>query len=392
MPPDAPASEHERLLPLAILSLIVGAATGFVGAIFRLCLDKANLLRDALANWAHVSGPIGLIAVVAACAAATACAAWLVRRFAPRASGSGIPHTELVLKGELPPAPFRLIPVKFIGGVLAIGAGLALGREGPSVQIGAGLADLVGKMFRRNWPDCRVLIAAGAGAGLATAFNAPLAGAVFVLEELVRRFETRIGIAALGASATAMSVARYFLGNRPEFLVPQLPYPSAQTQILFLALGIVAGIAAIAYNRTLLATIGLSDRFHRLPAELRAGVIGAAVGLLVWFMPKFVGGGEVLTQQTLDGTMAIGLLAAVFVLRFVLGAVSYAAKTPGGLFAPMLVLGAQIGLLFAALCDFAPATARHAGYRVCHRRHGRFLHRRRPRARDRHRPHYRNDR
>ena len=133
-----------------------------------------------------------------------------------------------MLNGDLPPAPFILIPVKFVGGVLAIGAGLALGREGPSVQIGASLAHLVGKTARRNWPDCRVLIAAGAGAGLATAFNAPIAGAVFVLEELVRRFETRIAIAALGASATAMSVARIFLGDAPEFHIAPLPYPSAE--------------------------------------------------------------------------------------------------------------------------------------------------------------------
>ena len=352
MPPDAPVSERDRLLPLALLSLLVGAATGLVGAVFRLSLDKADLLRNALARWAHIQGPLGLFAVVAACAAATAAAAWLVRRFAPRASGSGIPHTEAVLKGDLPPAPLWLIPVKFVGGVLAIGAGLALGREGPSVQIGAGLAQLVGRIFRREWVDCRVLIAAGAGAGLATAFNAPIAGAVFVLEELVRRFETRIGIAALGASATSMLVARQFLGEAPEFEVPLLPYPSMQAQMLFFVLGIVAGVAAIAYNRTLLATIRFANSLQRWPVELRAAIIGATVGLLVWFTPSFVGGGEALTQQSLNGTMTVGVLAAVFVLRFALGSVSYAANTPGGLFAPMLVLGAQLGLLFAVLCDF----------------------------------------
>jgi chloride channel protein, CIC family len=353
MPTDKPYRDRENLLPLALLSLVVGAATGFVGALFRLGLDEATGLRDALAHWAHLEGPVGLIAVVAACTVCTAVAAWLVRRFAPRASGSGIPHTEAVLNGDLPPAPFLLIPVKFVGGILAIGAGLALGREGPSVQIGASLAQLIGKIFRRNWPDCRVLIAAGAGAGLAAAFNAPIAGAVFVLEELVRRFETRIAIAALGASATAMSVARVFLGDAPEFHIQPLPYPSAQAQVLFLVLGVVAGIVAIAYNKTILAALGLSDRFARWPVELRAAIIGAAVGLLVWFTPNFVGGGELLTQQTLDGKMTIGLVAAVFVLRFVLGAISYASKTPGGLFAPMLVLGAQLGLLFAALCHVA---------------------------------------
>lgn len=300
--------------------------------------------------WAQGETVAGFVIVVATCAAATAVAAWLVRRFYPQASGSGIPHVEAVLNQEVPPAPLRLIPVKFAGGVLAIGAGLALGREGPSVQMGAGLAHLVGKVFRRGWPDCRALLAAGAGAGLATAFNSPIAGTIFVLEELVRRFETRMAIAALGASATAMMVARLFLGNAPDFRVEPLPYADPETLGLFLVLGGVAGLLAVAYNRTLLGTIAVADRLQRWPVELRAAFVGAAVGMLASFAPDLVGGGETLTQRTLRGTEPLALLPFVFLLRFVLGAVSYAAQTPGGLFAPMLVLGAQLGLLFGALC------------------------------------------
>src|SRR5262249_51231211 len=153
----------------------------------------------------HSKAFAGFLVVSIVCAAAAATAAWLGGRFSPQASGSGIPHVEAVLNGQLPQAPFRIIPVKFVCGLLAIGAGLALGREGPTVQMAATIGHLVGKAFRRNWPDCRVLLAAGAGAGLATAFNAPIAGAIFVLEELVRRFEMRVAIAALGASATAIS-------------------------------------------------------------------------------------------------------------------------------------------------------------------------------------------
>ena len=199
---DGPGS----LLALALLALVVGAAAGLLGALFRLALAQADRLRDAAIAMAH-GQQNGSLLVILACAAATALAAWLVREFSPHASGSGIPHVEAVLHEEVPQAPFRLIPVKFFGGLLAIGAGLALGREGPSVQMGASIAHLIGKVFRRNWPDCRVLFAAGAGAGLATAFNAPMAGAAFVLEELVRRYEPRIAIAALAASATAISVS-----------------------------------------------------------------------------------------------------------------------------------------------------------------------------------------
>jgi CIC family chloride channel protein len=346
------ADEPGSLMVLALLALVVGAAAGLLGALFRLALGQANRLRDAAIALAHGqhSGPL---LVILACAAATALAAWLVREFSPHASGSGIPHVEAVLHAELPQAPYRLIPVKFFGGLLAIGAGLALGREGPSVQMGASIAHLVGKVFRRNWPDCRVLFAAGAGAGLATAFNAPMAGAVFVLEELVRRYEPRIAIAALAASATAITVSRVFLGDAPDFHIDALTYPSFEVRPLYFGLGAVAGATAVVYNRTLLATLAAAERLRFLPVELRAALIGAGVGALAWIAPDLVGGGDPITQRTLLGMELFSVIPYLFALRLVLGAISYAAGTPGGLFAPMLVLGAQLGLFFGIACQLA---------------------------------------
>ena len=348
------SEQHGSLLALALLALIVGAAAGLLGAMFRLALQKADTLRDAVIASAHIQRGIGFVVVVAACSIATALAAWLVRRFSSHASGSGIPHVEAVLHGELlPQSPFRLIPVKFFGGLLAIGSGLALGREGPSVQMGASIGHLVGEIGHRNWPDCRVLFAAGAGAGLATAFNAPMAGAVFVLEELVRRFEPRIAIAALAASSTAIAVCRMFLGEAPDFHVDTLAYPGLGAKPLFFGLGLAAGFLAIVYNRTLLATLDAANRLHGLPVELRAALIGAAVGILAWFAPDLVGGGDGISQRTLLGMESLTLIPALFALRLGLGAVSYAAGTPGGLFAPLLVLGAQLGLFFGMACQLA---------------------------------------
>src|SRR5215510_8940737 len=166
------AERYGSLLMLALSALVAGAAAGLVGVVFRLSLVWADRLRDTLVKWGHDRTIPGFLLVTGICATATGIAAWLVRRFSPHASGSGIPHVEAVVKEELRPAPFQLVPVKFLGGVLSIGSGLALGREGPSIQMGASLAHLVGKVFRRGWPDCRVLLAAGGGAGLATAFNA----------------------------------------------------------------------------------------------------------------------------------------------------------------------------------------------------------------------------
>ena len=348
-----PASEKEgNLLVLAALALVVGAAAGIVGAMFRLTLAQADHLRNLLVGWAHGHAVIGFVVLVATCAAATGFAAWLVRRFSPPASGSGIPRVEAVLEGKLPTAPFRMASVKYVGGVLAIGSGLALGREGPSVQMGATIAVFIGHMWRRCWADCRVLLAAGAGAGLATAFNSPIAGAIFVLEELVQRFEHRIAVAALAASATAIAVARIFLGETPDFDVGAVSYASAEVQPLFFVFGAVAGLLGIAYNWALLVTLTKTRGLTKVPVELRAGVIGAAVGVLAWFAPGLVGGGDNITAQTLAGSEPITAVAIAFVLRFWLGPISYAADTPGGLFAPILVLGAQSGVLFAAACRF----------------------------------------
>jgi chloride channel protein, CIC family len=241
--------------------------------------------------------------------------------------------------------------VKFVAGVLAIDSGLALGREGPSVQMAAAIAHLIGKEFRRGWPDCRVLLAAGAGAGLATAFNAPIAGAIFVLEELVRRFELRVAIVALGASATAISFSRVLLGEAADFHVGALAYSGAATRPLYFVLGAVVGLTAVVYNRLLLGTIATIDQLGRWPVELRAGVIGAGVGMLAWFAPDLVGGGDAITQRALAGADTLAVLPLVFLLRLGLSAISYAAGTPGGLFAPMLVLGAQFGLFFGQLCQ-----------------------------------------
>src|SRR5262249_18494719 len=156
---------------------------------------------------------------------------------------------------------------------------------GPSVQMGAGMAHVFGTVFRYNKQDVMALLAACAGAGLATAFNAPIAGAIFVLEELVRRFDTRVTIATLAASAGAIGVARWALGEGRDFQVPPLDYAGVGAVPVALVLGVVAGVLGIAYNHAILGALRTAERLGRVPAEVRAALIGAAVGLLAWYAP-----------------------------------------------------------------------------------------------------------
>ena len=264
----------------------MGAATGVVCAIFRLALEQADRLRDLVIAWAHGQALVGFLLVVTAGAAA-ALAAWLVRRFAPHATGSGIPHVEAVLRQEVPPASFLLLPVKFVGGLLAIGSGLALGREGPSVQMGASIAHIAATLSQRCWADSRVLMAAGAGAGLATAFNAPIAGAVFVLEELVQRFEQRIAIAALAASATAIAHGPGDPGQPDGFHRHR-----ARSRALARACPCSLSWAPSPGCSPLATTVRCSrpwppfERLRVLPPEARAALVGAAVAVVAWFAPS----------------------------------------------------------------------------------------------------------
>ena len=344
-----PAQGSRNPVVLAILSIIVGAFAGLVGAIFRVCLQQADVLRATIIGRAQLRGWSGILLVIAIPAVAAGIAAWLVRRFSPESTGSGIPHVEKQLKQGWSGNPVRIVLVKFFGGILAIGSGLALGREGPSIQTGGGIGQLVGEAFQRNANERRVLLAAGAGAGLATAFNAPIAGAVFVLEELVGRFDGPVTIATLGASAGAIAVARVILGVAPDFQIDALKNPGFGTVPANLALGIMFGFLGVAYSRMLLKVLDLSATIGKIPVMWRASVIGGLVGLLGWFSPNIIGGGDNLTEQALRGGVLLRDLLLLMVIRFTLGPLSYAARTPGGLFAPMLAIGSQGGLLFGTI-------------------------------------------
>jgi CIC family chloride channel protein len=351
------------LFAVAALSVVVGAFTGGVGALFRVFLHTADGWRTNVIVRAHSWGLPGFVFVVLGIALISSLAAWLVSRFAPGASGSGIPDVEHQLRVGRFENPLPIVVVKFIGGVLAIGGGLVLGREGPTVQMGGDIGDLVGRAFRRSDRECRLLLAAGAGAGLATAFNAPIAGAIFVLEELTGSFEIAMTAATLGASASAICVSRVFLGQSPDFQVPALGFLDFGVFSVSLVIGILMGFLGVAYNRCLLFALNVSSRFAQFRGALRAAAIGSLVGVVGWFMPLLIGAGDLLTQEILDGKILLGALAYGFLLHFFLGPASYATRTPGGLFAPMLTVGAQAGTLLFMLCGnlfpYLNATSQH---------------------------------
>lgn len=344
-----------RVIRISAASIFTGLMIGLVGGVFRYLLLRAGRLRDLLMYSSHGWPRLGWLLPVVVVAFGAGLARFLVVRFAPLAAGSGIQHVEAVFSGEAKPAGLAIVPVKFLGGLLALGSGLALGREGPTVQMGAALASLSSKALALEDEDYKIVQAAGAGAGLAVAFNAPIGGSIFVFEELTGSFSPWLLVATLAATSVAIWLMRLMLGSTMDFVVKQALNHIWHVSPFFL-LGTLLGAVGVFYNKITLASLHLSDRYAKIPSVYRAVAIGAAIGLIAWLRPALVGGGDRLTQSILSDRYATEALLAVFCVRFVIGPLSYAAGTPGGLFTPILLLGASSGAIFAGVLNyFVPA-------------------------------------
>lgn len=341
------ASGLSRLLLVAALA---GVLVGLAGGAFRWCLEALHVsLLDGL-QWLHdpsnTHGLPGWLWIVLASAISVALARALVR-LAPMAGGSGIQHVEAVMHGQADPAPLRALPVKFFGGLLAMAPGLALGREGPTVQMAAIIGTQCGRLARLSREDRFMLYTAVAGAGLSVAFNAPLAGAAFVIEEVARRVTMRRLLVTLTAVATGVGVFRTHFGNMTDFSVTLTQGLSLTDMLLMTLLGALCGLLGAAYNRSVVSGLNLFARAPTLPPEAKAAAVGALVGLLSWSHPEWVGSGEHRVQSIFDGHLAISALLVLFAVRWVFGVVSYAPGVPGGIFAPLLLLGTTLGSLWA---------------------------------------------
>jgi CIC family chloride channel protein len=354
-PPVPPSAESEedrsRLLALACSGLAVGAIAGLIGSAFNFALGAAERFRGSVLDWAHHYPGVGWLAPVLLAAGAAFVARWLVRRYAQEASGSGVQRVEAVIRGDAGRLNPAVLPVKFVGGVLALGAGFALGREGPTVQMAAAIGEGWARLFKLRPGDHRALLAAGAGAGLAAAFNAPLAGAIFVFEELLRRFELRVAVATLAACSGGLAVMRTLIGDRLVFAVPPMVLDLFPGYLLCLAFGTVMGALGVLYSRMVVAGLDLAERMRRISPETQAAMVGGVVGLLAFFAPQTIGSGESQVQAMLDGGHALATIAILFAVRLVLGPLCYAPGLPGGLFAPLLAIGAAAGLLMGMVAE-----------------------------------------
>ncbi len=348
--PPTDDAERGSLARLVIVAAVGGALAGLVGGLFRLTLAAAEVLRTEVLVWTREE-PALRWAIPVLLAAASVALARLIVRWAPEASGSGVQRVEANMRAEIGFARLRVLPAKFVGGLLSIGSGLALGREGPTVQMGAIIGSQAGRVAGVSEHDRRTLSAALAGAGLGVAFSAPVGGAIFVFEEVSRAFRTRLVIATLVGSATAVGVAIVIVGSEPVLPVGDLRSPALWTLAPFAVLGLLMGALGVAYNRLVIVMLDLMERIPTLPPEAKAAIVGGLVGLIGVLSPELIGGGEVTNESILLGRYSLGALAIILVVRWFLGPLSYSIGTVGGLFAPLLLIGAAVGSLFAGISN-----------------------------------------
>lgn len=337
---------------------VVGILAGLMAVAFRGVLLLGDQWRNAAIGNAQNWGLIGILVPMLIGAIGAGLGVWLVQRFAPETAGSGIPHLRAVILRWRGMVPGRILPIKFLGGVLAIGSGMALGREGPTVQMGGTLGFVAADFFKSSRRERATLIAAGAGAGLAAAFNAPLAGLMFVLEEMRRDFQPSVFSAAFVACIAGDVMTRVFVGPFPAFRVAQLPTPAVSSLPFFIVMGALAGLLGVAFNRSLIFSLNCFQKTRHWPRGLPAALVGAIIGAIGFFNPDLLGGGHHLAEETLAGRVALTALPLIFVARFLMTMTSYGTGAAGGIFAPLLVLGGQIGLFCGLISDkFFPDAA-----------------------------------
>lgn len=274
----------------------------------------------------------------------------LVFKFAPETKGSGIPFVKMVMARMGNITRVRTIVVKFLAGVAGIGTGLSLGREGPSVQLGAGAGALVGKIFKMKGTDQGKLIAAGAGSAIGATFNAPIAGTIFVLEELVNKFSASLLFPVLVATVTASSVARHFLGNNPSFTIPYITHDLSFEGIsVCIILGIVAGFLGVAFAKIIYKNNEFFEKMDKIPNWLKPAIAGFGIGVIGIFIPYVLGSGNLSVDLLLQHKLALSVVVLVFAVKFFVTPFCFGSGAAGGIFLPMLMLGSFLGYIVASI-------------------------------------------
>ena len=336
------------------ITILIGVFAGLAAVIFTLSIKFVTLFFFGIDP-----SPLRILAIPTAVSFVSGILLW---KYFPEARGSGVPQTEAAFHLNHGQIRARVPFGKFITGVLCIGCGHSMGREGPSVQIGAGLASIIGRWFHLSPARARNLVPVAAAAALGAAFNTPIAAVLFALEEIIGDMNAVLLGSAVAASVTAVVVERSILGNNPVFHVPVYHLLNSMELIAYAGLGVVGGIVSLAFSQGLLRVRAF---FLRWPVKTRwfqPAVGGLFIGAMLIFVPQVRGVGYEFVDQALNGGLLFKTMVILCIAKLVATIISYASGNAGGIFAPTLYLGAMAGGSIGVLVHrFAPFIASSPG-------------------------------
>lgn len=342
-------------IKILLLSVIVGCLVGGIGVAFAKTVNYISFHREQLIEVRAGDTLQWVLLAFGTSFLMGGLGFFLVKKFAPEASGSGIPEIEGALEELRPVRWWRVLPVKFIGGMMTLSSGMVLGREGPTIQMGGNLGQLVFDLFRVKDKETRhSLLAVGAAAGLTAAFNAPLAGILFIIEEMRAQFRYNlISIKAVFIGVICATIIyRLFNSDQPILNLGQLGQAGTDSLWLFLVLGVLVGAIGYLFNKLIFT---VQDTFRaicgqRLVLSVMIGALIAGLcGVTVLFFPAVVGSGHMLIPQAALGLISLQSLLLILVVRIFTTVVCFSSGAPGGIFAPMLALGTLIGSAFGTI-------------------------------------------
>ncbi len=329
---------------LIIESILVGALASLGAVGYRFLLTYASDLSVWMYSQRHA---LAIVASLVFLIAAAKLTAWLLS-YAPYSGGSGIPQVMGEFSGLMKMRSLRIIVSKYLGGLLSMIAGMSLGREGPSIQIGAAMGKWTSKKLGEDLTRERLLITAGAAAGLAAAFNAPIAATLFVLEEVHKNIGTQILLPAFIASLTSDYLSKLAFGMTPSFHIEVVNVLPSNQYLHLIGLGILCALVGWAFVSGLLGFQTLAKKY--LPKmELRVLVGFVIAGVVGYFLTILTGSGHDLVETLLESPASLNFLLALLLGKLIFTCLSYDSGVPGGIFLPVLVLGSLTGMIYFQL-------------------------------------------
>lgn len=327
--------------------IIIGAFTGLIIVLFRYLILKGEALTQKV--YAYTASDLKFIPLLFLGLMTLGFIIGFLIKKEPLIRGSGIPQVEGFLLKKMDMSWWRVLAAKFTGTVISISSGLSMGREGPSVQIGASIGLGYSRILKKTRINESFLVTSGASAGLAAAFNAPLSGVIFALEEVHKNFSSLVLLSAISAAITADFISLSFFGMDPIFNIRNIKVLPLNSYIYILILGLILGLFGALFNITLIKIKDLYTRHNWLSAMLRPLIPFMIIGVAGLLIPQALGGGHGIVDSLTNNEFSWKFLLILLIVKFFLTMISYGSGAPGGIFMPLLVIGAIIGTLASFL-------------------------------------------